>query len=519
MPFITPEDVVSFVIVESDLKDHLRRLEARRSRQSFVDFISQFGIHDLGELSEQQMFSLVAARNSASIVDLMRIPRGREQVSGPALSSYDLHREKTSLGPALMEFLGSTPNRDQEWEVLRDAEDIPEAVPEDLLLRRLAPQEFLRRFAEGELIRSAWLQDDLDDLHLEEIRAPEDAIDFRDASVSDQRPFGYLLLDASESMSTGRDRRDEVSRGLALAFLLSQYEAGNPTVLYLFRHDLSHMFGGEGRSAFQEAVNAILAHSHEGMTNLQGALKHLAGVMRSHSGRVDVALITDGVTRLTERPLEDVHLHTFLVGVRPEEFDHFSANQYQESLIKLRSWSDFMFRINPETMQRATIPRIEDVIHVGRIQQTVAEEMASAASTDKVRRIQSRLRNVHALIERYRETSPKDERVEQLHHEVQRKIAEFGSADPVAITMRNSVQWTQVDRDLELSLELRESRSVLEPKSESTQWNIKSRPMDYVDPAEAFRLIWQRIKSVLRRLGIRRRYRSGGQGGTRTLTP
>ncbi|HKU53011.1 MAG TPA: hypothetical protein VJQ25_11120, partial [Nitrospira sp.] len=126
MPFITPEDVVSFVIVESDLKDHLRRLEARRSRQSFVDFISQFGIHDLGELSEQQMFSLVAARNCGSIVDLMRIPRGREQVSGPALSSYDLHREKTSLGPALMEFLGSTPNRDQEWEVLRDAEDIPE---------------------------------------------------------------------------------------------------------------------------------------------------------------------------------------------------------------------------------------------------------------------------------------------------------------------------------------------------------------------------------------------------------
>ncbi len=316
MPVLKAEDVVSFVISDQRVQEHLRHAEQRRSRLGFRDFVAQFGIHDLGELTESQIFAFVAARNTSPLIDLLQIPRGKDATGESAHGTYDLHRQKTSLGPSLREFLGSPPMIDQEWEVLRDPEDIPEAIPEDLLLRRLAPKEFLRRLTEGELLRSAWVQEDIDPLKETPIETQDLAIRHQEkAAKVDARPFGYLLLDASESMGSGRDRRNEVARGIALAFLLSQFESGNPTVVHLFRHELSPLIGGEGRAAFESAVSAVLAHSHEGMTSLQGALKILADSMRQDHARIDIVVITDGVTRLLQNPVEDAHLHTFLVGV------------------------------------------------------------------------------------------------------------------------------------------------------------------------------------------------------------
>lgn len=514
VPLLKVDEVASFVISDDKVWDHLRRSEFRRSQMGFREFASQFGIHDLGEVSEGQLMAIVAARNTAPIIDLLRIPSGKSRLGAAGLATYDLHRRKTSLGPMLSELLASAPTSEQEWEVLRDPEDIPQAIPEDLLLRRLAPQEFLRRLTEGELIRSAWVQDDDETTATQEIETQDQSSRPEEGSTSeDARPYGYLLLDASESMGSGRDRRDEVARGLALAYLLSQFESGNPTVLYLFRHELSPVFGGESRTAFESAVCAILSHSHEGMTNLQGALKLLSDAMRVHHSRVDIALITDGVTRLTANPVEGSHLHTFLVGVRPEEFDKFGAEQYQESLIQLRSWSDFMFRIDPEVMKTASIPRREDVLDFSRMLFGLEEETAGVASEDKVKRIQMRLSNLSALIARFREFhGSHDADVEAVWRETQQAIEKIGKADPAALAKRNIEGWTNLDRDLMLTLETRELRSVIEPATLGAKWGLRAVPVQVTSPWENLRALWRffkrKVRGLLRR--VKRLLRRGG---------
>ncbi|MBC8063501.1 MAG: hypothetical protein H7Y17_01625, partial [Chlorobia bacterium] len=92
LPVLKVEDVVSFVVADEDVRDHLRRSEFQRARVGFRDYVAGYGIHDLGEITESQMFALVAARNAASLIDLLRIPRGKDRTTNKAYASYDLHR-------------------------------------------------------------------------------------------------------------------------------------------------------------------------------------------------------------------------------------------------------------------------------------------------------------------------------------------------------------------------------------------------------------------------------------------
>jgi hypothetical protein len=413
-----------------------------------------------------------------------------------------------------MNFLDAPPSSEQEWEVLRDPEDIPEAIPEDLLLRRLAPKEFLRRLSEGELVRSAWVQEQPADEESQPVVSPDQSIRHQDrAAKIDARPFGYLLLDASESMGSARDSRNEVARGIALAFLLCQFEAGNPTVVHLFRHELSPMIGGEGRAAFEAAVSAVLAHSHEGMTSLQGALQLLAESMAQDHARVDIALITDGVTRLMKNPLDTEHLHTFLVGVRPEEFDNIGANQYQDSLIQLRDWSDFMFRLDPTLMDQAAVPRREDLLDVAKSLYGFEEEWRSSATTDKVRRLQNRIRNISLLYGRYRKSGAAwDDSLAENLREVEAVLKEHGYSNPVEVAMANASGWTPIDRELSIALETREMRPLAEPPSLGSTWKIQVEMPAYVSPWEAIRkalvqvvaMAKRSLRRAARRIGLKR---------------
>lgn len=512
MPLLDPAAIAHLVIGDPRVREQLQRAEQKRAKQTFRDFLTKYGIYDLGELTASQMFAMVAARNAASVIDFLRIPRGHDLRPDLGQATYDLHRRKTSMGPATQEFLASPPTSEQQFEVLRDPEDIPEAIPEDLLLRRLAPREFLRRLTEGELLRSAWLQEDLDDLRF----APQEELDQAPTSDAaservDERPFGYLLLDASESMGSSRDRRDQAARGLALAYLLSQFESGNPTVVYLFRGELSPPYGGESRTDFEDAIAAVLHHDHEGMTNLQGTLGKLAERMREDHARVDIALITDGVTRLTKRPFGEAHLHTFLVGAKPEEFDKFGAAQYQESILTLRSWSDSFFDLDPDAMRDATIPRREDAIQMAKFLHGLDDELENSASPEKVRRLQQRAENALALVERALEASPGDAELGDLRHRVAETSERLGKVDPVQQSMRNAGRWSKADREMTLALERRELHGLLTADSiqhVEFQWNRipagqRERTSGWLILRVLLRELRRRVRRFVRRWGKR----------------
>lgn len=503
MPLLKAQDVAPFLILEEKTLEHLRRTESERSRIGFCMYVAQYGIRDLGELSESQLFALSAARNLSSVIDLLQIPSSKTEEGQSGYEKYDLHREKTSLSPSVKSFLSMAPSHDQELEVLRHPEDIPQAIPEDQLLRRRAPQEFLRRLTEGELLYTAWVQGEEDTQTRVQQQAPDEGLrEGQKSAPEDTRPYGYLLLDASESMGTGRDQRSEVSRGAALAFLLSQFQSGNPTSLFLFRHELSPQIGGESRTAFEEAVVSILRHPYEGMTNLQGALKLLSEQLVEKHERVDIALITDGITRLTEKPFDGVHLHTFLLGARPEEFDSFGNAQYQESIFKLRSWSDFMFRFSPEIMQRVSIPRREDVLDFGKILRDVDHEWSDAGTSHKLKRVQRRLHNLIAFINRYRDaqTMP-DAEIDALLREAREAEKKIGTQDTEEVAFHNAMHWTPLDRELMHALETRESASILDQQTAGTVWKLKTEPVQYTNLFEALRMLFRHLLDVILRRG------------------
>jgi len=328
MGLVDPEALLHKLILSDSSRGHLERSESRRARLRFDEYLAQLGIDDLGELSASQALCTVAARNLSPAIDLLQIPQGKPPREDDAHRAYDVFRQKTSLGPGLNEYLDQVPDESSELAVLRDPEEIPSAVPEDLLLRRRAPKEFLRRLTEGELLRNAWIHQEEGALLEQDRELPESALNPDGKGGLDETGiFGYLLLDGSESMGSDRDRRSVAARGLALAFLLSQFEAGNPTVVRIFRSKLSAPFGGEGEAKFHEAVSAVLQHGHEGMTNLQDTLGELAKSMVEKGSRADVALITDGITRLGTNPLEGAHLHQFLIGDRPEEMEKLKKEQ------------------------------------------------------------------------------------------------------------------------------------------------------------------------------------------------
>ena len=497
MPLIDIEKVGKTKLAEPSLKHHLSKAEEVRGRLKFPEFARQFGIFDLGELTPNQLFSITVARNIAPAIDLLRIPAGKNRNADDAYGAYDQNRPKTSFGPALREYLSHAPSLDQEWDILTNPEDIPEAIPEDLLLRRLAPKEFTRRMTEGELLKSSWVNDDPDPLDKAEIDQNQLSIQQDvSAKAEDHRPYGYILLDASESMGSSRDRRDEIARGLALAFLLNQYESGNPCLVYLFRSDLSYPVGGESREQFERAAAVILRHDHTGMTNLQGTLGAMADQLLVERDRVDIALITDGITRLTDNPLGEAHLHTFLLGATPEELDKQGAAQYKESILKLDYWSDYLLKFSPDEMTWVSIPDQKDILSLLPLLHGFESEMTGSASAEKIAQIQRRLKNIDLMMNRYLTLSePMIPKIEVLISRISELIAKFSTASPDQISIENAIQWTKVDRDLALALETRELKGVLTEKIDATGFNIYGQGQQFENLWVA---LWRMFKILLR---------------------
>lgn len=499
------------VIADPRVRMRLQRLEFEHDHEPLPAFLADCGIFDFGELTPSMALAFVAARNLLTAIDLFGVPSGKMLRGDTDLAAFDYLTPKTTLNPALREYLNPAPEHDLELDLLMDPEDIPLAVPEDLMLRRRAPREFLRRMTEGELLRSSWVHEEPDEEadHPEEEHERQEGED--EGAEEELRPYGYLLLDASESMSTSRDSRDVVARGLAIAFLWDQWSLGNPTWLYLFRHKLSPGTGGENRSDFHAAVAEVLLHEHAGMTNLQDTLRSLAAEKQEKGNRVDIVLITDGLSHLKENPLGDAHLHTFLLGERPEELDRVQLHEYQTSLDQLKSWSEFFFTLRPDIMREAVIPTSSDLLSCGAIIESLDRVIAQTVSQEKVRRLRARTAALLKLFDTYREHHDDPHpQLDALHDKLRHAKASLGERSPLEIARDNSEKYSLADLRLAQSLEKRELSTGL--KSQMTmEFKVKPNRPEVVDWAEVFRALIRTVRILARDparfLGLVRRRR------------
>lgn len=465
MSFLEPGELLKRLVHSADEQRRLAAGAQELSRYSLADDIRHAGIQDLGELTPEQALCFVAARNLQPCISLLGLPFNPRVLEDQSTAqSYDVYRPKTTIGPALKEFMAKFPGDDSEFAVLHDPEDIPEAVPEDLLLRRHAPKEFLRRMTEGELIKNSWIHQEVEEELTGTGAGEEPDLSIVESDGDGIAPFhGYLLLDASESMGTGRDPRGIVARGLALAYLKSQYIRGNPTVLYLFRQTLSNAFGGVDRAGYSDAVSVVLKHSHDGLTNLQDNLGALAAIYSMGSERTDIALITDGITRLTKNPLSGAHLHTFLLGEKPEEFDKFTAAQYADSKKLLREWSAFFYTIEPGALREAIAPHAHDVLSLIPAAERAIDELESVVSRKYTAQLLRRLKIVHTLIQEMEKVYGKsiDPKIDQLKE----RIAPYLQSQRVEELKQQADEhmrdMSTLDRETMMALEKRQTQSIL----------------------------------------------------------
>ncbi len=449
MGLISVETLQQIRVLAEGRKEDLRRRESARSGLRFGAFLEALGVLDVGELTEAQALACVAARNLLPAIDVLQIPQGT--TPGPENRTYDLKRPKTSLGPGMLQFLSPVPSEDRDLDTLTDPEDIPLAVMEDLLLRRRAPKEFLRRLTEGELLRLGWLenQPEVAEIELEESGAG--AEEGKTGAAEEMGNFGYLLLDASESMGTERDARNIVGRGLALAFLYSERAAGNPARIYLFRQELEEARQG------REAYAAALQHPHQGMTNLQDALAEVARRLQQTQGRSDVVLVTDGITRLTENPLKGAHLHTFLVGEKGDEADRITREQFEASRKTLQDWSDLYARIDGQALEDLLAPRTADLLDLKSVLDSVPAELDSARTPQKAARIAQRVANIGAMFRRL----PASVDLLDFEESLRRAVARCSEIDLPKIASERLDTLRPDDRAKVLALESWELRSLL----------------------------------------------------------
>ncbi len=497
MDHLHPERMLRFVISSEEVNQRLERRLLRRRQHPFHELYESIGILDFGELDGVQVLALVAARNFMMTMDLLDIPQRKGP--RPEDAKEDLNLPQTSIGPSFRQFLCDVPSSDYDFDVLTDPEQVPMAVPEDLMLRRRAPREFLRKMTEGELMRYSWLEHEqelLDDTEEEQEQETPSVLE-ADSGEEKRGVFGHLLLDASESMGWERDTRNIAGRGLALAFHFAQMEAGNPIHLHLFRSHLEEEMSADESRGHAQVAAAILTHDHSGMTGLQSTLEELVPRLQERAERVDIVLITDGLTRLTKNPLNGVHLHTFLLGDQSLDREKGNLEQVKDAEEKLFQWSDYFFELSPGLMAEACVPLRQDVLLMEHVLENFEADVRGAATAAFVRQVHQRALNLRTLVRAYREAHPgADAEIDALHKRATSLCNHIAVSDPVALAMENTAEWNQADRDAAIGLEDREVRSVLKG---GAQVGLGGSPSGSQTAISFWEALWLLLRKLARR--------------------
>ena len=290
----------------------------RKTAYESYDLVRYLGLFDLdlGQVTSEQVSMFVAARSVAEYVEDMAIPIATR----PKPDEESTVREiETELPMALTGYVsdpvgGEMPSNDMDVTTIQSAEQLARIFPTQWLLEDVCPDAFYAKVAQRELLMPEWQRP---------TQNPEDSYDdsYDHERIEDQalpdtpKQHAYLLLDTSRTMCD-HDRRGPVARGLALAFLLKGHQQRSQLNFRPFTDQAADLSSGTSREDFGKIVRRVIDIPNAGQTRIQKALEQAVDDVRNAGPclRADVMLISDGISRLTENPFRDEHLHTFLVA-------------------------------------------------------------------------------------------------------------------------------------------------------------------------------------------------------------
>ncbi|NUQ65857.1 MAG: VWA domain-containing protein [Pirellulales bacterium] len=362
-----------------------------------VRYLADFG-WTLADVPAGRIAMLVAARNAAPYVEGLEIPIASQAdaLTGPALAEQET-RELEELTAYCDRWLVSRlPTDEMDVSQAESIEDLPRIFPTQWLLEEIQPAMFYSKFAGTELLMPVWQRP---------TRAPQDAADSvhrRDlvetsapADVSKQH--AYVLLDTSRTMND-HDRRGSVARGLALAFLLNGRHQRARLNLRPFTSGVGDLSSGTTKEDLQAIAERVLGLPNSGQTRIQAALEQAVADIRQSGPclRADILLITDGISRLSEKPLGEERLHTFLLG------DMREGEGQAGTVATLREWSVSFHRIWTNRFAEILGPTLEDIEAAQEALDRLIDSYHDGPSAAVRSGLDRALENVRCLLREYR---------------------------------------------------------------------------------------------------------------------
>lgn len=358
---------------------------------TLISYLADFGL-TLGDLDPHQLAMFVAARNLAKEIEGLELPVASNETSvgDDSLAEHDTADELTAYQRDLAD--SELPADEMDVAPIRAVEDMARIFPTQWLLEEIWPEAFYAKLAERELLMPLWRQptrgpqDDSDD-------SPDRELVEQQAKPDTVRQHAYVLLDTSRSMND-RDRRGIVARGLAIAFLHKGQESRSRLYLRPFTAAAGDLSSGRGVNDFHAIVRRIISLPHAGQTRIQAALEQAVRDIRSGGAfqRADILLITDGMSRLTQNPLADESLHTFLVG------DLLEARESAGPVNTLKAWSRTFRRIWKGAFSEILVPTLEDCLTATESLQTLARDLPQDDSPCSAATFDRMLANIRSLL-------------------------------------------------------------------------------------------------------------------------
>jgi hypothetical protein len=322
---------------------------------NLVEYLDEFGL-SLAELTPAQLAMFVVARNAAEQVAPLVVPVARQARPADTPLLFERETRRTLALTSRNEEPQDCPlpDNDMDAAAMGSLEDLPRIFPVQWLAEELQPELFYVKAIDCEWLMPQWQRAEHDARHASD-ESPERELTDEFARADAVRPHAYVLLDTSRTMND-HDRRGAIARGVALAFLLEGHRQRTHLHLRPFTHRVGELSHGTGIDDFHAIVRRLIALPNAGQTCIQEALEQAVADIRAtdHCRGADVLLITDGLSRLSRRPLGDERLHTFIVGDLFEDDPRGTANT-------LRSWSHSFTRLWKNRFPALLAPTLADL--------------------------------------------------------------------------------------------------------------------------------------------------------------
>ncbi|NLY02331.1 MAG: VWA domain-containing protein [Rhodopirellula sp.] len=364
---------------------------------SLVSYLAEFG-WTLADVIPAELAMLVAARNAAALIDRLEIPVASRppNESGPALAEHDAQRIEEMTAYCDRWRNSRLPDDEMDVGQAGGIEDLPRIFPTQWLLEELQPAMFYSRWAAAELLMPVWQKP---------TRSPRDSSDSvrqRDllqtsGPTDTSKQHAYVLLDTSRTMND-HDRRGTVARGLALAFLLHGYRQRSRLGLRPFTADVGDFSHGTSKDDLQAIARRVLRLPNSGQTRIQTALEKAAADVREAGPclRADILLISDGISRLSQKPLGEERLHTFILG------DLLEGETQAGTVATLKEWSTTFQRIWSNRFADLLVPTAADLETAADAMDRFVESCRADSSDGRASDLNRVLENVRSLLREFR---------------------------------------------------------------------------------------------------------------------